>query len=73
MKNGIMQWPFSLTEILKLSNQKYKVKLIQKDVIVKNQAVKKNIANAIKLGLNVVKCVNVHNVKIVLKMIKEKG
>jgi hypothetical protein len=72
INNEIMQWPFLLTEILKLLNQKYKVNLIQKDVIVKNQAVKKNIANVFKLVLNVEKCVNVHNVKIVKEMIKEK-
>ncbi len=72
MNNEVMQWPFLLTEILKLLNQKYKANLIQKDVIVKNQAVKKNIVNVFKLVLNVEKCVNVHNVKIVQEMIKEK-
>lgn len=72
MNNAIMLWPFLLTEILKPLNQKYKVNPIQKDVIVKSQVVKKNIVNAFKLGLNVEKCVNAHNVKIVQGMIKEK-
>ena len=72
MNNAIMLWPFLLTEILKPLNQKYKVNPIQKDVIVKSQVVKKNIVNVFKLGLNVEKSVNVHNVKIVQGMIKEK-
>jgi hypothetical protein len=61
-----------LIEILKLLNQKYRAKLIQKAVIVKSLIAKKNIVNVIKLGFNVDKCVNVLNVKIVQSLLKRK-
>ena len=57
-----------MIEIHKLSGLKYKVHLIQKDVIVKNQDARKNIVNAFKeVTLAVVnvsaRVVKIHQVK----------
>jgi hypothetical protein len=62
----VMLFLFSWIEIQILSVLKYKLINIQKDVIVKNLIVSKNIANVIRLGLDVVKIVNVNNAKITM-------
>jgi hypothetical protein len=62
-----------LIGILKLLNQKYRAKLIQRVAIAKSQIAKKNIVNVIKLVFNVDKCVNVLNAKIVQSLLKRRN